>query len=147
VLAGGAVDCSAGPPAAAPPDSMRLEIVAPPEVPQGEPVPVSLRLTNTADRPITVYLQGRPTAFDIVVTNESGAVVWRRLEGQTITAILGIRTLHPNETITFDDVWPQRDARGRPVPPGTYSIIGLLPTDGPEPLRSPPARVRIRPNQ
>ncbi|MGH7518616.1 MAG: BsuPI-related putative proteinase inhibitor [Gemmatimonadales bacterium] len=125
---------------------MRVDITAPSDVPQGDPVPVTLRLTNTSDRPLTVYLQGRPTAFDIVVKDEGGAVVWRRLEGQTITAILGIRTLAPGETLSFEDVWPQRDQAGRPAPPGLYTISGSLLTDG-APLVTPASTTRVRPSR
>ncbi len=144
-LIGGSADCSAGPPAGAPPDSMRFEVAAPREVRQGEPVPVTLRVTNTADRPLTLYLQGRPTAFDIIVKNEAGAVVWRRLEGQMITAILGVRTLGPGEALAFEDVWPQRDGAGRAVPPGLYTITGALPTDQPQPLLTLAMPTRILP--
>ena len=87
------------------------------KVAQGEPVPVNLRLTNTTDRAITVYLQGRPPAFDIVMKNESGAVVWRRLEGQTIPAILGVHTLEPGRALEFSDTWNQRNLGGAPGRP------------------------------
>lgn len=124
---------------------MRFDVAAPSEVRQGEPVPVTLRLANTADRPLMLYLQGRPTAFDIIVKNAAGAVVWRRLEGQTITAILGVRTLAPGETLAFEDVWPQRGGPGHAVPPGLYTITGALLTDQPEPLLTPPATIRVLP--
>jgi hypothetical protein len=123
---------------------MRFELAAPAEVPRGRPVPITLRLINAGDHQITVYLAGRPTAFDIVVSDETGTVVWRRLAGQTVAAILGVHSLEPGDTLTFEDVWPQRDARGQPVPDGTYRLVGLLPTDGPEPLRTPHATVRVR---
>lgn len=124
---------------------MRFDIIAPSDVRQGDPVPVTLRLTNTSDRPLTVYLQGRPTAFDIVVKDEAGTVVWRRLEGQTITAILGIRTLEPGAALSFEDAWPQRDRSGRPTPPGLYTITGALPTDAPEPLVTRATTTRVGP--
>jgi hypothetical protein len=126
---------------------MRFDIIAPSDVRQGDPVPVTLRLTNTSGRPLTVYLQGRPTAFDIVVKNEAGTVVWRRLEGQMITAILGVRTLEPGAMLSFDDVWPQRDQAGRPAPPGLYTITGSLLTDGPDPFVTPATTTRVRPSR
>jgi hypothetical protein len=123
---------------------MQLEITMPAEVTQAEPVPVTLRLTNTSHQPITVYLTGRPTAFDIEVANENGNVVWRRLAGKTVPAILGVRTLTPGESLRFSESWGQRDQAGRQVPRGTYSVTGVLPTDA-EPIRSRPARLRILP--
>jgi hypothetical protein len=123
---------------------MRFEIVAPADVRHGDPVAVRLRLVNVTDRAVTVYLQGRPTAFDVIVTDEAGQEVWRRMAGQTVTAILGIRALAPNESLTFEDVWPQRNSSGGQVPPGRYAISGLMPTDG-EPLRTAPVQVHIHP--
>ena len=124
---------------------MRFEVTAPAEVSRGATVPVTLDLTNTARRPITVYLHGRPTAFDIVVTDDEGTVRWRRLEGQTVAAILGVRTLEPGETVTFADRWDQRDRERRLVPPGRYSLVGELRTDAPRPLRTAPAQLLILP--
>ena len=123
---------------------MQLEIAVPPEVKQAEPVPFSLRLTNTSHQPITVYLRGRPTAFDIEVADEAGNVVWRRLAGQTVPAILGVRTLARGESLRFEESWHQRDQAGRQVPSGTYAVTGALLTDA-EPIRSTPAKVRILP--
>jgi hypothetical protein len=123
---------------------MQLEITVPPEVKQAEPVPVTLRLTNTSHQPITVYLMGRPTAFDIEVADEAGNAVWRRLAGETVPAILGVRTLAPGESLRFGESWPQRDQAGQLVPAGSYSVTGVLPTDA-EPIRTRPARLRIRP--
>ena len=123
---------------------MQLEITVPPEVKQAESVPVTLRLTNTSHQPITVYLMGRPTAFDIEVADDAGNVVWRRLAGETVPAILGVRTLAPGESLRFGESWRQRDQAGRLVPAGSYSVTGVLPTDA-EPIRSRPARLRILP--
>jgi hypothetical protein len=82
-----------------------------------------------------VYLQGRPTAFDIIVATAEGRPVWRRLAGQTITAILGVYTIEPGGALTFEDVWPQTDQAGVQVPAGRYSIEVELPTDN-DPYRS-----------
>jgi hypothetical protein len=121
---------------------MRLEIIVPPAATQGEPVPVTLRLTNSSDQPKTAYLTGRPTAFDIEVSNAAGTVIWRRLAGETVPAILGVRTLAPGEALTFEGSWPQWDQSGRPVPPGVYDVVGVLPTDA-EPLRTDRAKLRV----
>ena len=104
-----------------------------------------LRLTNTGQDPLTVYLLGRPTAFDVTIRRLDGRTVWRRLEGEVVSAILGVRELAPGAVLEFDEVWAQTSNTGEPVPPGDYRVVGVLPTDGPEPLQTSPALLRIVP--
>jgi hypothetical protein len=122
-----------------------LELILPDTVRVGRAVPIILRLTNTSRRPATLYSQGRPTAFDIVITRSDGTPVWRRLEQATISAVLQVRELTPGQSIEFDDNWPQLTSAGEPVPPGEYLVTGILPTDPPAELRSRTARLRILP--
>lgn len=126
-------------------DSMRLEIVLPDSVRVREPVPVTLRLTNTGREPLTVYLQGRPIAFDLTVRNLDGTIVWRRLEGEVVPAILAVRQLEPGASLEFEEVWRQVSNAGETVPPGDYRVTGALPTDAPEPLQTSPVVLRIVP--
>ena len=125
------------------PASLRLEISVPTEVRSGSPVPIALRARNTGGAPLELYLRGRTIAFDIVVAREDGAVVWQRLHGQTIPAILRVETLAPGGVLELTDVWDQRTNAGQRVAPGRYTVQGMLPTDAPEPLRTPPAPLRI----
>ncbi len=124
-------------------DSLGFELVVPAEVRVGEPVPITLRLTNASDRPLELHLLGRTIAFDISVARESGPEVWRRLEGAVIPGILRVEVLAPGQTLELRDVWRQRTGAGEPVGPGTYTVQGILPTEAPEPLRTGVARVRI----
>ena len=118
------------------PESLRLTLIAPESVAAGASVPITLRLMNTSDRPVDVYLVGRSVTFDIVARNLSGIVVWHRLEHAVVQNILQVRTLQPHATLEWSDVW-------RPeCPPGPYTLEGVLPTDG-EPLRSAAKPVRI----
>lgn len=126
-------------------DSLRFELVAPAEVRAGRPVPIMLRLTNTGSRPLELHLQGREIAFDIVVARDDGAVVWRRLAGATIQGILQIRVLAPGQTLELKDVWRQRTDAGEPATAGNYTLWGVLPTDEPQPLRTPAVPLRIVP--
>jgi hypothetical protein len=123
------------------PDSMRVEIVVPPRVAAGEPVPIAIRITNAADRPIELHLQGRTVVFDLIVSR-GDAVVWRRLEGESVTAILQLRLLAPGEVLELKDAWQQVDRAGRRVGPGEYSVSGEIPTDG-APFRAGPAPLTI----
>ena len=117
------------------PDSMRVEIVVPPRVAVGAPVPITLRIANTAARPIELHLQGRTIVFDLTV-RRGAAVVWRRLEGESVPAILQIRMLAPGEVLELKETWDQQ------VGPGEYNVSGEIPTDG-APLRAGPVPLTI----
>jgi hypothetical protein len=126
-------------------DSLRLRLVAPNEIRAGETLPLTLRAENTADRPLDLYLRGRSIAFDVIVTRADGAVVWRRLEGEIIPAIIQLRTLAPREVMELRADWNQRTSRGRQVGAGLYSVRGVLLTDGPTPLQTDAIALRIVP--
>jgi len=120
---------------------MRVEILVSPTVAAGQPVRFTLRISNTGDRPIDLYLQGRPVAFDLTVQRGS-EVIWRRLEGATVSAILQIRRLAPGEALDLEETWKQEDGTGRPVGPGDYTVSGSVLTDR-QPLRAAPASLKI----
>jgi uncharacterized protein (DUF58 family) len=126
-------------------NSVTLDIVVPATVRVGEPVPITLRLTNTSRKPVTIYLQGRPVAFDVIVTRRDGTPAWRRLDGAVISAILQVRQVKPGEVIEFSDTWSQLTSGGQSVPSGDYLVTGVLPTDPPAELRSAPMPLRIIP--
>jgi Intracellular proteinase inhibitor len=124
---------------------MTLHLVMPAGVRVGQGVPITLRLTNAGRRAADVYLQGRPAAFDIVVTRRDGTPVWRRLEGAIVPAVLQVRSLAPGAVLEFHDTWPQRTNLGAAVGPGDYLVTGVLPTDPPAELRTRPVPLRILP--
>lgn len=134
-----------GPVSTATSDSLAFSVHVPDSVRAGEPVPITLRIRNRTGDPVQLHLLGRTIAFDIVVTREDGTPVWRRLEGQSVQSILQLRTLAPGETLELSDRWDQRGRGGAAVPPGLYHVHGELPTDEPEPLRTPPAPLLILP--
>ena len=124
---------------------LRLTILLPDSVPLGKPVPITLRLTNLGGKPVTAYLQGRPVAFDVIVSRRDGTPVWRRFEGAVVAAVLQVRSLAAGEVLDFSETWPQRTNLGAPVRPGEYFVTGVLPTDPPAELRTRPALLRILP--
>ncbi|HZE76528.1 MAG TPA: BsuPI-related putative proteinase inhibitor [Gemmatimonadales bacterium] len=123
-------------------DSMTVELSVPDHVPPGAPVPLALRVTNRTTSPLTLYLRGRPIAFDVIVTDSRGKVVWRRLEGATTSMALQVRELKPGETLALDDVWQQRTNAGTPVKPGKYHLKGQLLTDS-KPLETASVSLQI----
>ncbi len=121
-----------------PPDTLRVTVAVSDAVRRGEAVFVTLRLTNTSDHRVTLYLTGRTITFDIVVAGSDGTVVWRRLDHVTTQRIVHVKALAPGETLELRDRW-------RAVaPPGNYTVTGVIPTDR-EPLRTAPAYLRIAP--
>lgn len=125
------------------PDSLRLQLIVPSKVRIGAVVAITLRLENAGDGPIELSLRGRRIAFDIVVRRETGEDVWRRLDGQIIPAILQLRVLEPGEVLELRATWDQAATAGTPVGPGEYLVQGLLLTDGPAPLVTPPVSLRV----
>jgi hypothetical protein len=123
------------------PDSMRVDLVAPPKVEAGTLVPITIRITNTGTHAIELHLQGRTTVFDLIVSRRD-TVVWRRLDGRAVAAILQLRTLAPGEVLELKDSWPQVDRGGRRVEPGEYRVTGEVPTDG-APLRAGPLTLLV----
>jgi hypothetical protein len=126
------------------PDSITFRVVAPHSVHRGEPVPITLRLTNTGARTLNLYLTGRSITFDIIVTRADGQVVWSRLEHATGQQIVQVKILAPGERFELKDVWRQRTNAGAQVSPGDYTLTGVIPTDR-EPLRTVPLPLRIMP--
>ena len=124
-------------------ESLHVEILAPDAVPSGATVLIAIRLTNVADRPLELQFVGRTIAFDVVVADDQGGVVWRRRERETVPAILQVMRLAPGETLEVRDRWRQRTNAGGRAPPGDYTIQGVLPSDAPQPLRTPTRTVRI----
>ena len=150
------VACGAEPPAAspAPPassdtvsepmadvasDSLRLSVYAAGRVARGVRVPIGLEIANVSGRALDLHLRGREITVDVRVRDASGAVVWHRLEGAAVPAILQLVTMTPGETLALEEEWVPGDA-----PPGRYTIDAeLLAETGV--LSFPPATVELVP--
>ena len=104
-----------------------VELVLPPKVRLGDPVAITLRVRNDGSRPLDLELPGRPVAFDVVVLGPDGAEVWRRLRNFVTGSALMLLRLEPGAVREFTAQWDQVDNDGRPVPPGRYSVRGVLP--------------------
>ncbi|HEV8381859.1 MAG TPA: BsuPI-related putative proteinase inhibitor [Gemmatimonadales bacterium] len=96
----------------------------------GRRAPFTLQLRNASRGPVEAHFLGRTIVFDIVVARENGAIVWRRLEHGMGPSILQLRTLKPSESLQWHGTW-------LPKEPGHYQAQGILPSDAPEPLRTP----------
>lgn len=125
------------------PDSLRFVVIAPRAVRLGQPVTLTLRVTNAGRRRVDLYLTGRTITFDIIVARADGQVVWRRLAGTSGQQILQVKALAPGEILELKDVWNQQTNTGNAAEPGEYTVEGVLPTDA-APLRTTPAHLRIK---
>jgi hypothetical protein len=123
-------------------DSLEVELLVPASIRPGDPVPLRLRVRNGSGRALDLYLRGRSTTFDVIVTSADGNVVWQRLEGEMLPAIVHLRTLEPGGQFEVEAVWDQRTRDGQRVAPGAYTARGLLLAEG-EPLASPAVEFRI----
>jgi hypothetical protein len=125
------------------PDSLRFVVEVPERVDAGEAVRVRLVVENVSAAGVTLYVTGRPVAFDVEVRDDADRLVWRRLEGEIVSMVLQIRELAAGERLVFETEWDQRTRAGQLVPPGAYRVRGLLPSDVPEPMVTPAAALRI----
>ena len=120
-----------------------LELDAPPRVSPGTSAALVLRLRNTGPQPATLYLRGTSIAFDFIVSDPVNHVVWQRLHGAVVPAIVRAIEIGPGERLEFRETWPLRTNAGSWVAPGKYAVVGLLLRDEPEPLRTQPRRLEV----
>jgi hypothetical protein len=99
----------------------RLEMRAKARV--GQSVPITLVVRNVHEH--TMQLRAQEPTFFFLVTAPNGDVI-SDFQGRPSLGSFRTWNLRPGQTVTFRAVWDQRDSRGRPVPPGTYSVRGGL---------------------
>lgn len=123
-----------------------LSLSAPARVGPGEPVPVAVRVSNTNTDPLELYLRGRRPTLDIVVRDSAGGIVWRRLHGEVIPAIVHVMVLQPGASFELRGEWDQATVAGTPVSPGVYQVRGELLIDRVDPLETSPVSVEVTPS-
>jgi hypothetical protein len=151
LFAAATAGCAAGAPPAAggsavkvgTAESLRLELALPPHVRAGEPVRIALRAHNPTTLTVDLHLRGRAPTLDVVIARAGGEIIWQRLEGEIIPAIVHLRALAPGESLDLAATWDQRTREGATAGPGTYVATALLLTDG-APLRTEPVSFEIR---
>ena len=105
-----------------------------------------IRLQNLGNTPLELYLRGRTIAYDVLITDATGRLVWHRLEVDVVPGIIQFKVLDAGEAFELSHDWDQRTNRGASVGPGRYTAQGILLTDGPEPLSSVPTHFLIVPD-
>jgi len=123
--------------------NIRLTLHIPERVPTGSVVEITMRIENVSAEPVELYLRGLELTCDFVVTAPNGDIVWRRLEGQVVPAILRLEVLRPGLAIECRDSWCQVNNAGDPVVPGPYAVHGVVLTEGSSTLESAALSFRI----
>jgi hypothetical protein len=98
---------------------------------------------NAGKTSVTLQLLGRTPTADFVVEDSAGRRIWSLLRGQTMLGALRLHPLGPGQRLEWRHRWDQRTDGGEPVPPGQYLVRGVLLTDTPGGLSSPPFRLLI----
>ncbi len=98
-------------------------------VPFGEPLEMTLSITNISDEPIKRGY-GSSMLFDFTVDDADGNEVWRWARYLVFLHVLGSQTWAPGESVTYTVTWDQLDdtggflSDGEQVPAGIYTLRG-----------------------
>ncbi len=106
----------------------------------GEPVKITLTLTNPTDREIGLHFTSSQQ-FDFVVRRNE-TKVWRWSNRRTFSMMLTTVVLKPQSSKRYTAVWAQNDNSGHPVSLSRYEVLALLPLH--QPIFSQPALIIIR---
>ena len=84
--------------------------------------PIQLAITVAVRDPMTLYY---PTSqrYDLTAIDSEGAEVWRWSRERTFLQVTQAEELEANETLSFTEIWDQRDNDGQQVPPGDYQVV------------------------
>jgi len=89
----------------------------------GEPIEVTLSVTNCSDARATIrYRDAQRYDFTVSPVGAQGREVWRWSQGKTSAQVLGEETFEPGETKTYTEVWDQMSNLGEQVSPGRYVL-------------------------
>ncbi|HEY3280844.1 MAG TPA: BsuPI-related putative proteinase inhibitor [Armatimonadota bacterium] len=123
--------------------SVRLELSTDAtEYSTGTPIRLLLAVTNVGRDAVTLsHPSGQHYDFSV---RAQGREVWRWSAGRAFTTALSTTQIAPGETVTFSEVWGQRDSSGEPVQPGTYEVQGWLNATGQLALTQSSAEIQIR---
>lgn len=114
--------------------------------PVSEQATFSMRTVNRSGKPLALHTTALEVAFDVIVRDRDGDVVWRL---RSLPVALGPATtflFQPGQEDLWTAVWDLEDLEDQPVRDGTYWMIGSY---GKYSLRfqgveSDPVRVEVR---
>lgn len=90
----------------------------------GEPVSMTLTLTNCADTPVRLFYRD-DQRYEFIAEDEQGQEVWRWSYDKAFAQAIGEETIGPGETVAYTEVWEQSSNDGQQVDPKRYKIFGF----------------------
>jgi hypothetical protein len=93
-----------------------------------ESIPMTFKLRNPGDDTVTIHSAGGCPGighFDLTVQRD-GQELWSLSRHSVVCAALIPVIIEPGEEETFGDAWDRRDNDGQQVPPGTYTVSGVM---------------------
>lgn len=91
----------------------------------GEGVEITLSVRNAGNAPLGVtFTSGQ--RYDFIIRRPRGDEVWRWSHDQAFIQVIQTALLRPQESLTFREVWDQRDFQGRRMDPGAYEAIAMF---------------------
>ncbi len=97
-------------------------------------VHIKLNATNKGTQPATFTFRDACSGFQFQITDSTGSLVYTNVPppfapcAQVITVI----TIQPGQTMTVGMLdWKQVNQQGQPVPPGSYTMIGVIHYESP----------------
>ena len=92
-----------------------------------ESIRVVLTLRNRTSDTVKLTLPSAQT-HDMVVSTKEDKEIWRWSAGRMFAQVLTEVVLPPGESKSFVETWDQTRRDGKPVEPGEYKAVGLIPT-------------------
>ena len=111
----------------APAGPLRVEVRCPAgPVASGEPLPLTLVVTNTSDAPVELHFTSSQR-FDFEMRSSSGMSVWSWASERIFLQVLGKETIAPKRSLEYTDKHLGN------LPAGTYQVIGRVASREPVP--------------
>ena len=94
---------------------------------KGEPVQISMEVTNKSDKTISAYYPSSQK-YDFIVSDKDGTEVWRWSHNKMFLMEVIPFKLNAEGKLRFKCVWNQKDNSGENVPAGESYVTGKLTT-------------------
>ena len=84
-----------------------------------EPIAMRLNVTNRTDTSVVFHFSDGQR-YDFLIQDVSGDTLWRWSADKGFIQVLGEEHLAPSDTLTYRERFEGR------LPPGTYTVVGML---------------------